>query len=145
MVTFTATATDAVDGTDTVACTPSSGATLPVGHTTVTCTATDNAGNTATSKSFDVVVTTTQALSDATQAGIGVITALGNLGLSQSVYDGLTSMLYAAGNSVFQNGDAVAAWQQFNAFDAAAHAQLTAAQYAQVSPFILSTRAILGW
>src|SRR6185437_11311346 len=76
-VTFAATATDAVDGTDTVACTPSSGTTLVVGHTTVTCTAADSAGNT-TSRSFDVIVTTTQALSDASQAGVGVITALGN-------------------------------------------------------------------
>jgi hypothetical protein len=145
VVTFAATATDAVDGTDTVTCTPSSGATFPVGHTTVTCTASDNAGNTATSRSFDVVVTTSQSLSDATQAGVDLVDALGTLGLAQSVYDGLTGLLYAAGNSLIQNGDAVSAWQTFNAFDDSARTQLTAAQYAQVSPLILDTRTILGW
>ena len=39
------TATDVVDGTDQVGCTPASGSTFAVGTTTVTCTATDAHGN----------------------------------------------------------------------------------------------------
>src|SRR6185369_3628302 len=46
-VTFTATATDAVDGDVAVTCTPASGSTFPIGATTVTCTATDASDNTA--------------------------------------------------------------------------------------------------
>ena len=54
-VTYTApTATDNCPGV-TTACIPASGSTFPVGTTTVTCTATDTAGNTATC-SFTVTV-----------------------------------------------------------------------------------------
>lgn len=47
-VTFTATATDAQDGALPVTCEPGSGALFPVGVTTVSCSATDLAGNTGT-------------------------------------------------------------------------------------------------
>src|SRR6185369_14904141 len=47
VVTFTITATDNCPGVTTV-CTPASGSCFPVGTTTVTCTATDTSGNTAT-------------------------------------------------------------------------------------------------
>jgi len=50
-----ATATDLVDGTMTPTCNYLSGATFPVGTTTVTCSATDSAGNTG-SDSFTVTV-----------------------------------------------------------------------------------------
>lgn len=49
-------AIDTLDGAVPVECTPARGSRFPVGTTTVTCTATDAAGNTGTS-SFDVVVT----------------------------------------------------------------------------------------
>ncbi|MGW4776162.1 HYR domain-containing protein [Streptomyces filamentosus] len=45
---FAATAVDAEDGPLPVTCVPASGSVFPVGTTTVTCTATDGAGNTAT-------------------------------------------------------------------------------------------------
>jgi hypothetical protein len=54
-VSFTASATDLVDGAITPVCTPASGTMFAVGDTTVTCTATDTAGNTATG-SFTVSV-----------------------------------------------------------------------------------------
>jgi HYR domain len=54
-VSYTATATDLVDGSVTPSCTPPSGSTFPVGTTTVTCTATDAHGNTATG-SFTITV-----------------------------------------------------------------------------------------
>ena len=54
-VTFSASATDIVDGSVAVSCTPASGSTFAPGTTTVTCSATDAAGNTA-SGSFTVTV-----------------------------------------------------------------------------------------
>ena len=55
-VEWTATAADAVDGPVPVTCTPPPG-TFPIGTTSVTCSASDRAGNSA-SGSFDVTVTT---------------------------------------------------------------------------------------
>jgi hypothetical protein len=55
VVTFTATATDLVDGTIPVTCGPPSGSTFPLGKTTVNCSATDSHGLTATG-SFLVTV-----------------------------------------------------------------------------------------
>lgn len=49
------TATDIVDGAPTTACAPSSGSRVPVGTTTVVCTARDATGNTSQA-SFDVTV-----------------------------------------------------------------------------------------
>jgi hypothetical protein len=56
VVKFTASASDLVDGSMPVTCTPTSGSTFPVGTTTVTCSAKDKAGNSA-SGSFKVTVT----------------------------------------------------------------------------------------
>ncbi|WP_405686055.1 VWA domain-containing protein [Streptomyces sp. NBC_00057] len=47
-VTYDATGQDATDGTLPVTCAPASGSLFPVGRTTVTCSATDSAGNTGT-------------------------------------------------------------------------------------------------
>ena len=55
VVTFSASATDLVDGSITPVCVPPSGSTFIIGTTTVNCTATDNAGNSASS-SFEVIV-----------------------------------------------------------------------------------------
>ncbi|HTE20282.1 MAG TPA: HYR domain-containing protein [Armatimonadota bacterium] len=55
VVTFTVTAIDLVSGAVPVNCTPASGSAFKPGTTTVTCTATDRAGNTAT-KTFLVRV-----------------------------------------------------------------------------------------
>jgi hypothetical protein len=57
-VSFSATASDSVDGAVSINCTPASGSTFPLGTTTVTCSATDAHGNTA-SGSFDVTVVDT--------------------------------------------------------------------------------------
>src|SRR5206468_4103031 len=55
VATFTASATDIVDGTVATACSPASGSTLPLGLTLITCFATDSHGNTG-SASFHVTV-----------------------------------------------------------------------------------------
>ncbi|MFJ9885779.1 HYR domain-containing protein [Streptomyces sp. NPDC091287] len=53
---YTATATDPQDGALPATCTPSSGSLFPVGTTTVTCSATDSAGNTgADTARFEVL------------------------------------------------------------------------------------------
>jgi DNA/RNA endonuclease G (NUC1) len=59
-VSFTASASDQVDGTTAVVCTPSSGATIAVGKTAVSCSSTDAHGNTATG-SFNITVRDTTA------------------------------------------------------------------------------------
>ncbi len=74
-VTYTATATDAVDGAESVSCSPASGSTFGLGHTTVSCSATDKAGNTATA-SFDVLVHDTTAPSLTVPSGISVKASL---------------------------------------------------------------------
>jgi len=62
VVTFTdPVATDTCDPSPSVVCSPPSGSTFPVGTTTVTCTATDACGNASTS-TFDVTVTATNAV-----------------------------------------------------------------------------------
>jgi hypothetical protein len=55
VVSYTSTATDLCDGQPTLVCTPEPGSAFPVGTTTVTCTATDDAGN-VTTQSFLVTV-----------------------------------------------------------------------------------------
>ncbi|GKQ35275.1 HYR domain-containing protein [Streptomyces sp. A012304] len=56
VIEYTATAQDIVDGPLAVTCTPVSGSTFPIGKTTVTCTATDKAGNTGTDTAVLTVV-----------------------------------------------------------------------------------------
>jgi large repetitive protein len=56
VVTFSASASDVVDGARPVTCSPISGSTFRIGRTTVTCTARDAAGNNA-SGSFVVTIT----------------------------------------------------------------------------------------
>lgn len=59
-VTYTApTATDNVDAPFAATCAPASGSVFALGHTTVTCNATDTAGNVATPVTFDVHATDT--------------------------------------------------------------------------------------
>jgi HYR domain-containing protein len=54
-VNYETSATDKLDAAPQIACDPASGSTFAVGNTTVSCTATDAAGN-ATTKTFDAVV-----------------------------------------------------------------------------------------
>lgn len=64
VVDYTAGATDELDASPSVSCTPASGSTFPLGATSVSCTATDAAGNSAAgSFTVRVVDTTAPALS----------------------------------------------------------------------------------
>ena len=60
VVTFNATAEDAVDGSVDVTCAPPSGSTFPIGTTHIACTATDGSGNSSTA-TFSVTVEDTTA------------------------------------------------------------------------------------
>ena len=60
VVTYTASATDLVDGPVSVTCSPASGATFPLGSDTVSCSVSDSSGNSA-SGSFSVTVQDTTA------------------------------------------------------------------------------------
>jgi hypothetical protein len=56
IVTYSARATDAVDGAVTPDCSPASGSTFPIGDTTVTCSATDSSHNRSAGQTFVVHV-----------------------------------------------------------------------------------------
>jgi hypothetical protein len=91
-VVFAASAYDAVDGDRPVTCATSggttyaSGAGFPVGTTTLTCSATDEAGNTGTSDPFDVVVRDTTAPEVTTSANLVVGNDVANV-----TYDAATA------------------------------------------------------
>src|SRR5262249_31796706 len=70
-VTYTATASDLVDGTIAPTCAPASGSTFPLGTTTVSCSATDAHSNTATG-TFKVTVSHAGGGGDATAPVIDV-------------------------------------------------------------------------
>ncbi|HMG36330.1 MAG TPA: DNA/RNA non-specific endonuclease [Blastocatellia bacterium] len=59
LVTFVASAVDQVDGPRPVACSPSSGSVFPLGTTTVTCSSSDEHGNTASAHFNITIVDTT--------------------------------------------------------------------------------------
>jgi hypothetical protein len=80
VVTFSPTATDADPANPPVTCLPASGTTFALGTTTVSCSATDAAGNTATGSFAVAVVDTTApavgAMSDITMEAVGTATAV---------------------------------------------------------------------
>ena len=72
IVTYTVSATDPDDAVASLTCEPASGSTFPIGTTTVTCTAADTNGNSATA-SFSVLVEgATEQLADLGKAVAGV-------------------------------------------------------------------------
>jgi hypothetical protein len=72
VVTFTATATDAVSGAVAVLCTPPSGSTFAIQQTTVNCSATDSSNN-GSSGTFTVTVTSTEVTTPGQMRGDGHI------------------------------------------------------------------------
>jgi hypothetical protein len=69
-VTFNVSATDTVDGSVTPSASPASGSLFPIGKTTVTVTATDSRGNTAT-RTFNVTVRATEMANISTRVPVG--------------------------------------------------------------------------
>jgi hypothetical protein len=126
-----------------VACAPASGSTFAAGQTVVTCTAKDAAGNQAASQSFSVFGTTSQGHSDAVHALLDIDSVLKGLGLSQAIEQDLHGQLLDTAHAEGQ-GDYVATCQAFDAFTASAAAQLTAGQFASLTPSINAARSTLG-
>jgi HYR domain-containing protein len=110
-VTYTATATDLVDGARDTSCSPASGATFAVGSTTVTCTATDASGN-AGSGTFLVNVVDTTAPTLTVPGPVVVANATSPLGATvsynatatDSVAGDVAPTCSAASGSVFAIG-----------------------------------------
>lgn len=80
------TATDNVDGTDPVTCSPASGSTFAIGVTTVTCTATDKAGN-SSHTSFTVTVSANAPSVSLTAPSNGALLAGSSVALSATASD----------------------------------------------------------
>jgi len=97
IVTYQVTATDNVDGPLTPACNPPSGSTFPIGDTTVICTATDKAGNTAKATFTVTVQDTTPPDTTITSAVDGSNRAITNSG----------STLYSSIQTSFTGSDKV--------------------------------------
>ncbi|MEW6401646.1 MAG: HYR domain-containing protein [Chloroflexota bacterium] len=114
VVTFTATASDAVDGALPVTCTPASGSTFAIAVTTVTCSATDSAENTVT-ETFTVTVRDTTAPVIASHPDVFIKTSFPD---GEDVYYGASSTTdivdgtglatcSPASGSIFPAGDTV--------------------------------------
>jgi hypothetical protein len=107
IVNFTVSASDLVDGSVAVTCTPASGSTFPLGTTTVSCSATDKAGNTA-SATFNVTVTGGVFVTLLSSSGKGLSGAVvqyysgGWKSFGTTGSDGTARMLLAAGSYDFQ-------------------------------------------
>jgi HYR domain/Kelch motif/Galactose oxidase, central domain len=89
VVNFTVSATDNIDANPELTCEPASGSTFPVGETTVTCTATDSSGNTATARFSVTVVAALDIGLEVDRSGItnptsGVATVHGSIGCNRA-------------------------------------------------------------
>jgi hypothetical protein len=116
-VTYTApTAQDQVDGNVPVKCSPISGTIFPLGTTTVSCTATDNSGNTASASFTVTVIGATDQVSDLKE----LVTSLPGLpaGTSTALQAKLNDVLSAA-----TGGDTASACTALNDFISQVRAQ----------------------
>ena len=122
VVTFSTSASDLVDGSIPITCTPASGSTFPLGTNTVTCSASDKTGNMA-SASFKVTVTpssstvaVTVKLLDSNRNGLsgGVVQyySLGWRSFGTTGSDGTVSMALPPGTYTFQMSYAGASQQK---------------------------------
>ncbi len=109
-VTYTATASDVVDGAAAVNCSVASGTVLPLGATTIDCTSTDNRGNRGTGQFIATVRDTTPPIISVPAEQIveatGPLGAIVNLSvLARDLVDGeLTSNRSPSPTSIFPMG-----------------------------------------
>lgn len=135
-VSYDATATDTVDPSPTVSCSPPSGSTFPIGTTTVDCTASDSAGNTA-SGSFTVHVR------GADEQIANLLGRVAGVGPGSSLTDKLVGARVA-----LASGDAARACGRLRAFEQEVAAQtgkrLTAALAAELGAAVAQVRRVIG-
>ena len=143
IVIYPASATDSVDGIVPVICSNASGTVVPIGTTTVSCTATDAAGNTA-SGSFTVLVQA--AAAQVSQLIVTVQNFNLQQGISNSLDAKLQNVLEALNGATAGNTAAVC--NQLAAFINETAAQsgkkLTVAQANQLIATAQQIRAVIG-
>jgi hypothetical protein len=139
-VTYAASASDVADPSPTLACAPASGNVFPVGTTTVTCTARDASGNTATA-SFQVTVKGASTQID------DLISLIRGLNLPAGLTNSLVNKLGNAQGSL-DRGNTNAACSQLGSFINEVEAQrgkeLTNAQADQLVGDANRVRAVMG-
>ena len=142
-VVYSASATDSVDGSVPVICSKPSGSVLPIGTTTVSCTATDASGN-STSGSFTVLV-------QAAAAQVGqLIVTVQNFNLQQGISNSLDAKLQNVLEALngATTGNSVAVCNQLGAFINETMAQsgkkLTVAQANQLIATAQQIQAVIG-
>lgn len=139
-VTFTASATDAQDPAPVLLCTPASGSLFPIGTTSVSCTATDAAGN-AASATFLVHVT------GGAEQNVALQTLIVNFDLAGGMETSLTTKLRDA-LLALEDGDTGTACTLLADLQNQARAQagkkLTLEQAAQLQAEASRIRAVVG-
>jgi hypothetical protein len=138
-VTFSASATDLVDGAVIPVCTPASGSLFPIGATTVSCTATDARGNTSAPQTFTVTVRVPQQVDLFEQ----LIAASTGVGPGQSLLNKALEAraAYQAGNP----GGACSVLSGYlNEVKAQSGKKLTAAQAAMLTDLAQRVRVFVG-
>ncbi len=143
VVSYSASATDNLDSTPVVTCTPPSGSTFPIGTTTVTCTATDAAGNLATAQ-FQVIV------QGAAEQIADLVALVQSFNLKQGIENSLDAKLQNAQDALTaaQGGDLPSACNLLNAFSNEAQAQsgkaISPDQASQLNAAANQITAVLG-
>jgi hypothetical protein len=143
IVTYSKAATDIVSGAVAVNCVPASGSTFPIGTSTVDCTATDGAGNTA-SGSIQVLV-------QAAAAQVAnLVILVENFNLVQNIANSLDAKLQniLSALNAAQSGSVANVCGQLNAFINETQAQsgkkLTVAQADQLISAATRIEAVIG-
>lgn len=140
IVNFTVTASDIVDPSPVVSCTPASGSMFPIGTTTVSCTATDASGN-STVASFHITV------KGAVDQVTDLIQIIKDFNIKKGIENSLNAKLRNA-TSAIQRGNIMAACNLLNAFINEVRAQtgkaITVAQTNQMIAEANQIRAVLG-
>ncbi len=140
VTTYTSPATaDAVDGPGTATCLPASGSTFALGATTVTCNATDKAGNAAPAKTFKITVQDTIAPKvtppvDVTLYATGLLTQVNFGSATATDAVGVVSLENDAPAAGFPVGTTTITWTAKDA----AHNAGTAKSTVTVKPWTLS-------
>lgn len=135
--------TSAADDTDphpVVSCDVPSGSVFPMGSTTVTCTATDTAGNTSAPQHFEVVV------NGAAEQLIGMVSLVESFELDKGIATSFGAKLHAAVDAL-ENGDIATSCSEVQAFrnhvEALSGKKLTADQADQLNAAALRVQAVL--
>lgn len=142
-VLYTASATDEIDPAPSVTCASASGSAFPIGVTTVSCTATDAAGNTATGPFTVRVKSTADQIDD-------LRTLVESLNLKQGIENSLDAKLKTIQEALAsaQAGDLTAACNKLDSFlnevEAQAGKSITQAEAERLIADATRIKAVIG-